>query len=178
MESIKGIPEAPVSHSKSAIQMIIPTEFNLPNFTWIKNDEPKVYTSVLWTDEACHTRYGYFNTHDRHIGTKENLHAVHRLHHHQWKFSVNISAGIIDNYFVVGPYLFTAQLDGHVYTIFHWSHPLPAYLNLARPSWASWIQCASPLGRLFFSSSMYCLTFLRQGQPNSILSVWFFQLCP
>lgn len=53
--------------------------------------------------------YGYFNTHNSHICNAENLHAIHKLYHHQWKFSVNIWAGIVDNNYVVGPYLFTAR---------------------------------------------------------------------
>lgn len=90
------------------------------------NDEPIFPRSVLWTDEACFTRDGYFNTHNSHIWSEENPHAIQRLHH-QWKFSVNIWAGIIDN-FVVGPYLLPARLDGHVYRIFL-EHTLPELLE-------------------------------------------------
>ncbi|KAI5738722.1 hypothetical protein M8J77_010435 [Diaphorina citri] len=57
-----------------------------------------------------------FNIHNSHIWSVENPHAFQNVHN-QWRFSVNVWAGIVgDN--LVGPYLLPARLTEEVYVTF------------------------------------------------------------
>ena len=47
---------------------------------------------------------------------KDNSHVVHQSHH-QYRFSVDVWAGIVDNY-PVEPYLLPSHLIGSVYEVF------------------------------------------------------------
>lgn len=80
------------------------------------NNDPDFSRRILWTDEACFSRDGFFNTHNSHIWSDTNPKAVENVRN-QWKFSVNIWVGFVDGY-LVGPYVFPARLDGHFYGIF------------------------------------------------------------
>ncbi|KAI5728463.1 hypothetical protein M8J77_016534 [Diaphorina citri] len=72
--------------------------------------------NILWTDEACFTNSGMFNIHNSHIWSVENPHAFQNVHN-QWRFSVNVWAGIVGDNFV-GPYLLPARLTEEVYVTF------------------------------------------------------------
>lgn len=71
---------------------------------------------ILWTDEAFFNRDGVFNLHNSHIWSVENPHAMHP-HGNQYRFSVNVWAGIVGNH-LVGPYLMPTPLNGHSYMMF------------------------------------------------------------
>jgi hypothetical protein len=71
---------------------------------------------VLFTDEAHFTRDGVFNTHNSHNWAANNPHVTHR-HSHQYRFSVNVWAGIVSNN-LIGPYLMPSPLTGPVYRTF------------------------------------------------------------
>lgn len=72
--------------------------------------------NILFTDEACFTRTGLFNPHNFHAWQQENPHLVRKFQY-QHRFSVNVWAGIIDD-FLVGPYLMPNRLTGQNYEIF------------------------------------------------------------
>ena len=57
---------------------------------------------VLFKDEAYFTRESVFNTHNLNMWQNYNPLAVHQSHQsdHQYRFSVNLWAGIVDNYLV------------------------------------------------------------------------------
>lgn len=77
---------------------------------------PAFASNILWTDEACFARDGFFNVHNSHIWSDENPHAVEQVRS-QWQFSVNVWAGLVSNY-VIGPYLLPARLTGEAYATF------------------------------------------------------------
>jgi hypothetical protein len=57
---------------------------------------------VLAADKVCFTRNGVVNFHNVHVWAQENPHAV-RQSNFQQRFSINIWAGIVDN-FVTDPH--------------------------------------------------------------------------
>lgn len=57
-----------------------------------------------------------FNTHNLHEWRADNPNAV-RVSNYQHRFSVNVWAGIVDNY-LIGPYLMPCRLTGNVYETF------------------------------------------------------------
>lgn len=71
---------------------------------------------VLFTDEACFTRDGVFNSKNNHLWADENPHAPF-IRAHQQRFAVNVWAGIIGEY-VIGPYILPNRLNGENYFIF------------------------------------------------------------
>ncbi|GFX80279.1 uncharacterized protein TNCV_2642951 [Trichonephila clavipes] len=71
---------------------------------------------VLFSDEASFTREGIFNTHNDHIWTVENPHAIRRRTA-QIRFLVNVWAGIMGDH-LIGPYLFPCRLTGLNYLLF------------------------------------------------------------
>lgn len=77
---------------------------------------PGFTASILFSDEACFTRDGYFNARNSHIWAVENPHARF-IHGHQVKFSVNIWAGIVGNC-VLGPVIMPPRLNGAAYLDF------------------------------------------------------------
>lgn len=87
--------------------------------TWFlqqEGEEPDFASKVLFTDEATFTREGTFNTHNKHLWSHVNPHST-RERSHQVRFSVNVWAGIIDNY-LIGPYLLPERLTGRIYWTF------------------------------------------------------------
>ena len=74
---------------------------------------PAFPAQVLFTDEACFTRDGYFNSH---IWDDENPHAVF-IRVHQARFNVNIWGGILGDY-MLGPFIFPDRLNGAPYLDF------------------------------------------------------------
>lgn len=71
---------------------------------------------VLFTDEASFTRNGIFNFHNEHFWADGNPHIIHQSRHQQ-QFSINVWAGIIENY-LVGPFILPRRLDGQAYLHF------------------------------------------------------------
>ena len=71
---------------------------------------------MLFTDEAIFTRGDVFYTYNLHKWQNENPHIVYQSHH-QYRFSVNVWAGIIGNN-LVGPYLIPTRLTGDMYKVF------------------------------------------------------------
>lgn len=63
--------------------------------------DPNFLERVLWTDEAQFTRSGLFNSCNFHMWMEDNPHATWE-HSHQYQFSVNMWAGIIDNKLIFG----------------------------------------------------------------------------
>ena len=78
--------------------------------------DEKFLENVLFTDEAYFTRDGLFNTHNFHIWQRQNPHAIHQ-NKHQYRFSVNVWAGIVHNQ-LIGPYILPSPLTGNVYKTF------------------------------------------------------------
>lgn len=78
--------------------------------------QPDFPAYVLFTDEATFTQEGVFNVHNTHVWATENPHAT-RPHAFQKRFSVNVWAGIVND-FLIGPYLLPTRLHGSHYRIF------------------------------------------------------------
>lgn len=95
---------------------------------WLQQElrQPNFGRYVLFTDEACFTKDGYFNSRNSHIWDEGNPHAI-AIHRDQHHFSINIWCGIVDEH-IIGPYLLPPRLDGHVYGQFL-QHVLPELLE-------------------------------------------------
>jgi len=78
--------------------------------------QPNFLRYVLWTDEASFTRDGIFNSGNSHVWDEENPHAIFPTRHQQ-RWSVNVWAGIVDDY-LIGPYLLPERLTGPIYRRF------------------------------------------------------------
>ena len=77
---------------------------------------PAFPAQVLFTDEACFTRDGYFNSRNSHIWDDENPHAVF-TRVHQARFDVNIWGGILGDY-LLGLVIIPDRLNGSAYLEF------------------------------------------------------------
>lgn len=77
---------------------------------------PGFLRQVLFSDEACFTREGIFNSRNCHIWADVNPHGIVQRCY-QKKFSVNVWAGILDNY-LIGPYILPNKLNGPTYLVF------------------------------------------------------------
>lgn len=71
---------------------------------------------ILFTDKACFTRDGVFNSRNNHLWCDENPNAK-LIRAHQRRFSVNVWAGIVGEY-VIGPYILPKRLNGENYYTF------------------------------------------------------------
>lgn len=83
------------------VQALLPRDY-LPRVTlcqWftVKCRDPNFLSSVLFTDEAKFSRTAVTNLHNTHIWAIENPHEISQCHH-QYQFSVNVWAGILDDY--------------------------------------------------------------------------------
>ncbi|CAH1957620.1 unnamed protein product [Acanthoscelides obtectus] len=78
--------------------------------------QPNFLRYVLWTDEASFTRDGIFNSRNGHVWDKENPCAIFPRKHQQ-PSSVNVWAGIVDDY-LIWPYLLPERLTGPIYRRF------------------------------------------------------------
>lgn len=78
--------------------------------------QPNFLRFILWTDEASFSRDGIFNSRNSHVWAEENSNAIVPKSHQQ-RWSVNIWAGIVDDY-LIGPYLLPNRLTGPIYEIF------------------------------------------------------------
>ena len=77
---------------------------------------PVFPAQILFTDEACFTRDGYFNSRNSHIWDDENPHGVF-IRVHQAIFNVNIWGGILGDY-LLGPVIIPDRLNWVVYLAF------------------------------------------------------------
>lgn len=82
---------------------------------------------ILVTDEACFTRDGVTNFHNMHTWSVLNPRQVVATHS-QRRFSVNVWAGILDDY-IIGPYVLPARLTGSYYRTFLEEILLPTLLE-------------------------------------------------
>lgn len=73
-------------------------------------------SKILFTDEACFTRRGITNSHNEHVYSYENPHAI-RQRHFQHEFRLNVWAGIIGEH-LIGPVVLPARLNGEMYLNF------------------------------------------------------------
>lgn len=71
---------------------------------------------ILATDEAGFTREGVHNSHNTHIWSIENPHAIQE-NRFQEQFSVNVWMGIVDDH-LIGPYVLPPRLTGANYLEF------------------------------------------------------------
>lgn len=76
-------------------------------------DDNLFLRSILWTDEAQFTRDGVNNFHNLHVWSEQNPHSSREVRS-QYRFSVNIWAGIIDQT-IIGPVILPPRLDGPAY---------------------------------------------------------------
>ena len=74
---------------------------------------PPFPAHVLFTDEACFTRDGYFNSRNSHIWDDENPHEVF-IRVHQARFNINIWGEILGNY-LLGPVIIPDHLNEATY---------------------------------------------------------------
>lgn len=82
-----------------------------------KNDQdPQFVENLLSTDEATFTRDGIFNSHNTHVWSDENPHAIHEGHF-QERFKVNVWAGMVGDQ-LIGPYVLPPRLTGAAYLNF------------------------------------------------------------
>ncbi|EZA49709.1 hypothetical protein X777_12223, partial [Ooceraea biroi] len=75
---------------------------------------------ILWTDEATFTPNGIFNSRNIITWREENPHAI-RVSSFQYRWSVNVWAGIIGNE-IIGPFFFPPRLNGQIYSDFLENH--------------------------------------------------------
>lgn len=78
------------------------------NFGFIKH--------ILWTDEATFTRDGVTNFHNLHHWAEENPHKK-KENNFQYRFKVNVWAGIFNNY-LIGPHILPDNLNSQSYLRF------------------------------------------------------------
>ena len=76
--------------------------------------EESFVSTILFTDEANFTRDGIFNFHNNHNWDEEIPHVHSR---HQYQFSLNVWAGIIDK-FLIGASFLDEKLTGTKYVDF------------------------------------------------------------
>jgi hypothetical protein len=93
------------------VQALLPVDFQPRiNFSnWILEQDHEIFTRILWTDEACFTRSGFYNIHNNHFWAENNPHVLMETRH-QHQFSVNVWAGIVGNH-LVGPFFFNDRLN-------------------------------------------------------------------
>lgn len=103
------------------VQNLLPADFprRLDFCTWMRDkfrENDQFFRKILFTDEACFTRDGLFNSHNMHIWDEENPHQTFNRSY-QHRFSLNVWCGILgDN--LIGPYFFEGRLTGEIYAEF------------------------------------------------------------
>lgn len=79
-------------------------------------ENPLFDREVLFTDEANFSRNAIRNFHNNHFWAEENPHTIVEVNH-QEQFSVNVWAGIVDDY-LIGPFFLPRRLNGENYRHF------------------------------------------------------------
>lgn len=72
--------------------------------------------TILSTDEAMFTNNGMFNIHNEHEWSEENPHSFMQVQH-QHRFSINVWAGVVENY-LLGPIELPNRINAQVYQNF------------------------------------------------------------
>lgn len=103
------------------VQALLPRDFPLRiNFCewFLQNllENPLFDRHILFTDEANFSRNSIRNFHNNHLWADENPYAIVESNH-QEQFSLNVWAGIIDDY-LIGPFFLPRRLDGQSYLHF------------------------------------------------------------
>lgn len=103
------------------VQALLPRDFPLRiNFCeWFFQmlvENPLFDRHILFTDEANFSRNSIRNFHNNHLWADENPHGIVESNH-QEQFSLNVWAGIIDDY-LIGPFFLPRRLDGQSYLQF------------------------------------------------------------
>ncbi|RZC40028.1 hypothetical protein BDFB_015094, partial [Asbolus verrucosus] len=92
------------------VQSLSPNDFPPRRFCrWFQRkitDNPLFHATILMTDECCFTRDGILNYHNTHYWMNS-----------QYRFSVNIWAGIVGTQ-LIGPYVLPRRLTGEAYLNF------------------------------------------------------------
>ena len=109
---------------------------------------PAFPAQVLFTDEACFTRDGYFNRRNSHIWDDENLHAVF-IRVHQARFNVNTWGAILRDY-LLGTVIIPDRLNGATYLQFH-QNTLPLLMDEIPLRYAE--KCGSNMMALQYTSA-------------------------
>ncbi|KMQ84443.1 transposable element tc3 transposase [Lasius niger] len=78
--------------------------------------DPQFPATVLFSDEACFTREGTFNSKNSHVWAEDNPHRIFESRH-QEKFGINIWMGIIGDH-LIGPNMLPTRLNGLIYVRF------------------------------------------------------------
>lgn len=107
---------------------------------WVINQlavNPALSSTILYTDEACFTRDGIFNSHNLHHWAEENPHATSSRAHQQ-RFSINVWCGIVGDH-LIGPHVLPGRLNGLAYRAVLEHDLLPLLedvpLNIRRQLW-------------------------------------------
>lgn len=103
------------------VQALLPRDFpqRLVLCDWFRQkitQNEQFLSYILFTDEANFSRHGIMNFHNNHLWSEENPHAIREMHF-QEQFSVNVWAGIINNY-LIGPFFLPVRLNGASYRLF------------------------------------------------------------
>lgn len=98
-------------------QELLPRDFppRIELCRWILGHQ-NLLSKILWSDEATFTRNKVFNIHNTHFWNDENPRAVRRTNC-QYRFSVNLWAGIIGNQ-LIGPIEMPNNLNSERYLDF------------------------------------------------------------
>jgi hypothetical protein len=80
-------------------------------------EKPEFSAMVFFTDDACVTREGIFDSHNSHVWAEANPRAASAHCHYQQRFAVNVWAEIV-NVFFIGPYLLPRRGSAHIYRVF------------------------------------------------------------
>ena len=121
--------------------------------------------SILFTDEAAFSLDSVMNYHNLHKWTDENAHVTH-LHTAQWKFSVNVWAGIVGDC-LLGPYIISERLNGSMYLTFL-QEVLPKMLNYVPMPIRQCIQFQHDIAPACFSTGVRA--HLQQGSKLEVVS--------
>jgi len=91
-------------------------------FVHQSREKPNFPAMVVFTDEACFTREGIFNSHNSYVWADTNPHAS-SFYCQQQCFVVNIWAGGVSD-FLIGPYLLPRWHNAQIYHVFLEEFPL------------------------------------------------------
>ena len=100
------------------VQALSPADYQ-PRFAFCSwflrkvEENPDFPRIILASDEAGFTRRGIFNYHNVHVWADENPHAIRQTRFQQ-EFSINLWAGIVNNY-LIGPFELPPRLTGAIY---------------------------------------------------------------
>lgn len=79
-------------------------------------DNPRLLSHILWSDEATFNSSGSVNRHNMHYWSQTNPHWMQEVQH-QGRWSVNVWCGILAGQ-LIGPFIFNAPLNGERYLTF------------------------------------------------------------